>query len=304
MPIRIPGRLPAREILENEYIFVMDEQRAIRQDIRPLKILVLNLMPTKITTETQLIRLLSNTPLQIDLTLLRTASHQSSHTSADHMESFYRTFDQVKDKRFDGMIITGAPVETMEFEEVDYWPELCDILDWTRTNVYSTMHICWAAQAGLFYHYGIRKHPTESKVFGVFPHKAMDLRHPLLRGFDEQFMAPHSRHTYIKREDVLAIKTLNLLAESEQAGVYMAASQDLRRVFVTGHSEYDAETLSREYFRDVEKGLPISIPVNYFPDDDPTRRPPNVWRAHANLLFGNWLNYAVYQRTPFDLSEL
>ena len=304
MPIRIPGRLPAREILENEYIFVMDEQRAIQQDIRPLKILVLNLMPTKITTETQLIRLLSNTPLQIDLTLLRTASHQSTHTSADHMESFYRTFSQVREQRFDGMIITGAPVETMEFEEVDYWPELCQILDWTRTNVYSTMHICWAAQAGLYYHYGIRKHPTDSKVFGVFSHKAMDLRHPLLRGFDEVFMAPHSRHTFIKREDVLACKNLSLLAESDMAGVYMASSQDLRRVFVTGHSEYDAETLSREYFRDVDKGLPISLPVNYFPDDDPTRRPPNVWRAHANLLFGNWLNYAVYQRTPFDLSEL
>ena len=304
MPIRIPGRLPAREILENEYIFVMDEQRAIKQDIRPLKILVLNLMPTKITTETQLIRLLSNTPLQIDLTLLRTESHQSTHTSADHMESFYRTFSQVREQRFDGMIITGAPVETMEFEEVDYWPELCQILDWTRTNVYSTMHICWAAQAGLYYHYGIRKHSTDSKVFGVFSHKAMDLRHPLLRGFDEVFMAPHSRHTFIKREDVLACKNLNLLAESDMAGVYMASSQDLRRVFVTGHSEYDAETLSREYFRDVEKGLPISLPVNYFPDDDPTRRPPNVWRAHANLLFGNWLNYAVYQRTPFDLSEL
>ena len=304
MPIRIPSRLPAREVLENEYIFVMDELRAIRQDIRPLKILVLNLMPTKETTETQLIRLLSNTPLQINLTLLRTASHTSSHTSADHMEAFYRTYEEIKDSRFDGMIITGAPVETLRFEDVDYWQELCTIFEWAKTNVYSTFYICWAAQAGLYYHHGIEKHPTDAKVFGVFRHNALDLRHPLLRGFDEQFLAPHSRHTYIRREDILARPALNLLAESKEAGVYMVATNDLRHVFVTGHSEYDAETLSLEYKRDLAKGLPISMPVNYYPQDDATQKPINVWRAHANLLFGNWLNYAVYQRTPFDLNEL
>ena len=304
MPIRIPSRLPAREVLENEYIFVMDELRAIRQDIRPLKILVLNLMPTKETTETQLIRLLSNTPLQINLTLLRTASHTSSHTSADHMEAFYRTYEEIKDSRFDGMIITGAPVETLRFEDVDYWQELCTIFEWAKTNVYSTFYICWAAQAGLYYHHGIEKHPTDAKVFGVFRHNALDLRHPLLRGFDEQFLAPHSRHTYIRREDILARPALNLLAESKEAGVYMVATNDLRHVFVTGHSEYDAETLSLEYKRDLAKGLPISMPVNYYPQDDANQKPINVWRAHANLLFGNWLNYAVYQRTPFDLNEL
>lgn len=304
MPIRIPSRLPAREVLENEYIFVMDELRAIRQDIRPLKILVLNLMPTKETTETQLIRLLSNTPLQINLTLLRTASHTSSHTSADHMEAFYRTYEEIKDSRFDGMIITGAPVETLRFEDVDYWQELCTIFEWAKTNVYSTFYICWAAQAGLYYHHGIEKHPTDAKVFGVFRHNALDLRHPLLRGFDEQFLAPHSRHTYIRREDILARPALNLLAESKEAGVYMVATNDLRHVFVTGHSEYDAETLSLEYKRDLSKGLPISMPVNYYPQDDANQKPINVWRAHANLLFGNWLNYAVYQRTPFDLNEL
>lgn len=304
MPIRIPSRLPAREILENEYIFVMDELRAIRQDIRPLKILVLNLMPTKETTETQLIRLLSNTPLQINLTLLRTASHTSSHTSADHMETFYRTYDEIKDSRFDGMIITGAPVETLRFEDVDYWKELCTIFEWAKTNVYSTFYICWAAQAGLYYHHGIEKHPTDAKVFGVFHHNALDLRHPLLRGFDEQFLAPHSRHTCIRREDILARPALNLLAESKEAGVYMVATNDLRHVFVTGHSEYDAETLSLEYKRDLAKGLPIAMPVNYYPENDASKQPLNVWRAHANLLFGNWLNYAVYQRTPFDLNEL
>lgn len=304
MPIRIPSRLPAREVLENEYIFVMDELRAVRQDIRPLKILVLNLMPTKETTETQLIRLLSNTPLQINLTLLRTASHTSSHTSADHMEAFYRTYEEIKDSRFDGMIITGAPVETLRFEDVDYWQELCTIFEWAKTNVYSTFYICWAAQAGLYYHHGIEKHPTDAKVFGVFRHNALDLRHPLLRGFDEQFLAPHSRHTYIRREDILARPALNLLAESKEAGVYMVATNDLRHVFVTGHSEYDAETLSLEYKRDLAKGLPISMPVNYYPKDDANQKPINVWRAHANLLFGNWLNYAVYQRTPFDLNEL
>ncbi|MBO5790283.1 MAG: homoserine O-succinyltransferase [Clostridia bacterium] len=304
MPIRIPSRLPAREILENEYIFVMDELRAIRQDIRPIKILVLNLMPTKETTETQLIRLLSNTPLQINLTLLRTASHTSSHTSADHMETFYRTYDEIKDSRFDGMIITGAPVETLRFEDVDYWKELCTIFEWAKTNVYSTFYICWAAQAGLYYHHGIEKHPTDAKVFGVFHHNALDLRHPLLRGFDEQFLAPHSRHTCINREDILARPALNLLAESKEAGVYMVATNDLRHVFVTGHSEYDAETLSLEYKRDLAKGLPIAMPVNYYPENDASKQPLNVWRAHANLLFGNWLNYAVYQRTPFDLNEL
>ncbi len=304
MPIRIPAGLPARDILENEYIFVMDEQRAVKQDIRPLKIAILNLMPTKIVTETQLIRLLSNTPLQIELTLLQTASHRPTNTSAEHMESFYKNFEAVRESRFDGLLITGAPVENLKFEDVDYWDELCMIMDWSRHNVYSTMHICWAAQAALYYHHGISKYPRNEKMFGVFRHRCTDLRHPLLRGFDEEFLAPHSRHTEVRVEDVATCKALDVLAVSEEAGLYIAATHDCRRVYVMGHSEYDADTLAREYFRDVERGLEIAVPRNYFPNDDPKQAPKNVWRSHANLLFTNWLNYSVYQRTPFDLSEL
>lgn len=304
MPIRIPAGLPARDILENEYIFVMDEQRAVKQDIRPLKIAILNLMPTKIVTETQLIRLLSNTPLQIELTLLQTASHRPTNTSAEHMESFYKNFEAVRESRFDGLLITGAPVENLKFEDVDYWDELCTIMDWSRHNVYSTLHICWAAQAALYYHHGISKYPRNEKMFGVFRHRCTDLRHPLLRGFDEEFLAPHSRHTEVRVEDVAACKALDVLAVSEEAGLYIAATHDCRRVYVMGHSEYDADTLAREYFRDVERGLEIAVPRNYFPNDDPKQDPKNVWRSHANLLFTNWLNYSVYQRTPFDLSEL
>lgn len=304
MPIRIPHNLPARRTLENEYIFVMDEDRAVTQDIRPLKIAILNLMPTKITTETQLIRLLSNTPLQIELTLLKTASHRSANTSAEHMETFYKEFSDVRDERFDGLIITGAPVETMSFEDVDYWEELCEIMRWSRTNVYSTMHICWAAQAGLYYHYDIEKQSTRKKVFGIFRHRAIDLRHPLLRGFDEEFLAPHSRHTEVKVEDVMKHPELDVLAVSEDAGLYIAATHDLRSIFITGHAEYDSDTLAREYYRDVARGLDIDVPVNYFPYDNPRNAPKHLWRGHAHLLFGNWLNYAVYQRTPYDLSDL
>ncbi len=304
MPIRIPSQLPARETLENEYIFVMDEDRALTQDIRPLKIAILNLMPTKITTETQLIRLLSNTPLQVELTLLMTSSHRSANTSAEHMQAFYQNYEDVKDRRFDGLIITGAPVECMDFEEVDYWKELCTIMDWASANVYSTMYICWAAQAGLFYHYGIEKKMKSEKVFGVFRHRCTDLRHPLLRGFDEEFMAPHSRHTEVDTEQVRACPELDVLAVSDEAGLYLAATHDLRRIFVTGHAEYDYDTLAKEYFRDVAKGLPIEVPRNYFPSDNPHNTPRNIWRAHANLLYMNWLNYSVYQRTPYDLSDL
>ena len=304
MPIRIPGKLPAREILENEHIFVMDEERALTQDIRPLRIAILNLMPTKIATETQLIRLLSNTPLQIDLTLLATASHASVNTSPEHMRSFYSDFESVKEQHFDGLIITGAPVEHLSFEEVDYWEELCRIMEWSKTNVYSTFHICWAAQAGLYYHYNIEKRSTKRKVFGIFEHHVLDVRHPLVRGFDETFLAPHSRHTEIRVEDVALVRQLDILAVSDIAGLYIAATHDLRRVFVTGHSEYDADTLAREFFRDRAKGLDIDIPYHYFPNDNPDLTPPNVWRAHANLLVSNWLNYAVYQRTPYNLDDL
>ncbi|MFA5561172.1 MAG: homoserine O-succinyltransferase [Eubacteriales bacterium] len=304
MPIRIPQRLPARETLENEYIFVMDEGRATSQDIRPLKIAVLNLMPTKITTETQLIRLLSNTPLQIELTLLHTKTHKGTHTSAEHIDAFYRGYEEVRETRFDGLIITGAPVENLPFQQVDYWQELCDIMEWTKTHVYSTFYICWAAQAGLYYHYGIEKHAVPSKVFGVFRHRPLDARHPLLRGFDEVFLAPHSRHTEVRAADIVACPELDLLSVSEEAGAYLAATRDLRRIFVTGHAEYDLDTLDKEYRRDLDRGLNPAPPKHYFPGDDPTQTPLNTWRGHANLLFANWLNYAVYQRTPYDLSDL
>ena len=304
MPIKIPSALPASDILASENIFVMDEQRASTQDIRPLKIVVLNLMPTKITTETQLCRLLSNTPLQVDLTLLRTVSHEAANTSAEHLQTFYRSFDDIRDERFDGMIITGAPVENLDFGEVDYWDELCRIMEFSKTNVFSTFHICWAAQAGLYYHYGVPKYPLPEKMFGVFRHHRKVWRHPLVRGFDEYFMAPHSRHTEVRAEDILKTGRLEILADSEEAGVYLVADINRRMFFVTGHSEYDTDTLAKEYFRDLDRGLPIHVPVNYFPDDDPSRRPLNIWRGHAHLLFSNWLNYCVYQETPYDLSEL
>lgn len=304
MPIKIPAALPAFEILENENIFIMSHFRAEHQDIRPLKIAVLNLMPTKITTETQLIRLLSNSSLQIEFTLLQTATHRSKHTPEEHMEAFYKNFDDVKNEKFDGLIITGAPVENLDFNEVTYWDELCDIMEWSKTHVFSTLHICWAAQAGLYYHYGVPKYPLGKKMFGIFKHYALNQNHPIVRGFDEIFNAPHSRHTGIAEEEIEKISELSLIAKSDEAGPYIIAAKDSRMLFVTGHSEYDYDTLAKEYFRDRDKGLPIDIPVNYFPDDNPEKRPLNVWRGHANLLFSNWLNYFVYQNTPYDLSSL
>jgi len=304
MPIKIPVGLPAGSVMEGENIFVMNEFRAAHQDIRPLKIAVLNLMPTKITTETQLIRLLSNSSLQIELTLLQTATHRSKHTSAEHMEAFYKNYYDVKNQKFDGLIITGAPVENLEFGDVDYWPELCEVMEWSKTHVFSTLHICWAAQAGLYYHYGVPKYPLDKKMFGIFAHYAKNPNHPIVRGFDEVFMAPHSRHTEIREEDIAKVPELDVIAKSDIAGPYIIAAKNARMLFVTGHSEYDHDTLSKEYFRDVDKGLPIEMPCNYFPDNDPAKRPPNVWRGHANLLFSNWLNYFVYQNTPYDLEDL
>ena len=261
-------------------------------------------MPTKITTETQLIRLLSNSSLQIELTLLQTATHRSTHTSAEHMESFYKNFDDIKNENFDGLIITGAPVENLDFGEVNYWDELCGIMEWSKTHVFSTLHICWAAQAGLYYHFGIPKHPLDHKMFGVFRHYVLNPKHPIVRGFDEEFLAPHSRHTEVREEDIAKVPELELIAKSDIAGPYIIAARNSRMLFVTGHSEYDFDTLSKEYFRDRDKGLDIALPYNYFPGDDPEKRPPNLWRGHANLLFSNWLNYFVYQNTPYDLSEL
>ena len=304
MPICIPNSLPAAQTLESENIFVMTQERATHQDIRPLKIGILNLMPTKIVTETQLLRLLSNSPLQIDIELIQTASHVSKNTAAEHLFKFYRTFDDIKDEMFDGFIITGAPVEQMDFEEVDYWPELCTFMEWTKSHVYSTLHICWGAQAALYYHYGIQKHPLDHKMFGVFEHDTLEPTHPLVRGFDEVFYAPHSRHTTILKEDVLACDKLQLLASSDEAGAYLIANRSGRQFFATGHSEYDRETLSTEYFRDVNKGLPIEVPKYYFKNDDPTDKILYRWRGHANLLFSNWLNYFVYQTTPYDLNQL
>ena len=303
MPIRISDSLPARAVLEKEGIFVMTEHRASHQDIRPLKLIILNLMPTKVATETQLLRCLSNTPLQIEVELMQTSSHLSKHTSNEHLLSFYTTFDKIKNLRYDGLIITGAPVETLPFEQVDYWPELCRVMDWSKTNVYSTIHICWGAQAGLYHHYGVPKHDTPEKIFGVFEHEVLIRELPLMRGFDDTFRAPHSRHTEVRADDVRKIAELQVLATSPQAGLYLAASRDGRQVFVTGHSEYDAGTLAQEYFRDVERGLPIRMPVNYFPNDDPTIRPHKTWRSHAYLLYSNWLNYCVYQSTPYNLYE-
>ncbi|MBQ3634387.1 MAG: homoserine O-succinyltransferase [Bacteroidales bacterium] len=301
MPIRIPDALPARQTLENERIFVMSETRALQQDIRPLQILILNLMPNKIQTETQLLRALSNSPLQVNIDLMMTASHQSKNTSSEHLNTFYLTFDEVRNRKYDGLIITGAPVEQMDFEDVDYWDELTQIMEWSKTNVTSTFHICWGAQAGLYYHYGIKKVPLPEKMFGVFSHVVIDRSCPLVRGFDDAFFAPHSRHTGTRREDIDDNPHLRLLAHSSVAGPYIAISTDERQIFVMGHSEYDRDTLKNEYFRDLDKGLKIAMPVNYFPDNDRTRTPMMTWRSHAHLLFSNWLNYFVYQLTPYEL---
>lgn len=300
MPIKIPDHLPAKETLINENIFVMDETQALRQDIRPLKIVILNLMPTKITTETQILRLLANTPLQVEFVLISPKTHKSKNTSPKHLNAFYKTFDDIKEQRFDGMIITGAPVETLPFEEVNYWRELQEIMDWKLENVTSTLHICWGAQAALYHHYGIPKYELDEKLFGVFPHTVTKPNHILLRGFDDVFYVPQSRHTEVRQEDIEKIEELEILSTSEQAGVYIAATKDGRQIFITGHSEYDADTLKKEYVRDVNKGLDIAIPYNYFPDDDPEKQPPNVWRGHANILFFNWLNYYVYQLTTYE----
>lgn len=304
MPIQIPNHLPAAGILQQENIFVMTQDRAVSQDIRPLEIVLLNLMPTKVVTETQLSRLLGNTPLQVHLELMHTTSHTSKNVSKDHLLSFYKTFDELKDKKFDGMVITGAPVEQMRFEDVDYWPELCRIMEWSKTNVHSTFHICWGAQAGLYYHYGIPKRPLDEKLFGVFAHHADYKRAILLRGFDDVFYAPHSRHTTVLREDIEKCPELRILASSEEAGVYIAMTGQGKQVFVTGHSEYDPETLGLEYHRDKSLGLPIQIPKNYYPNNDDQAEPIVRWRGHANLLFSNWLNYLVYQTTPYDIMTI
>ena len=304
MPIQIPNDLPAAGILHQENIFVMPENRASTQDIRPLEIVLLNLMPTKIATETQFSRLLGNTPLQVKLELMHTTTHVAKNVTPEHLLNFYKGFDELKDRKFDGMVITGAPVENMEFEDVDYWPELCKIMEWSKTNVHSTLHICWGAQAGLYYHYGIPKHPLPEKLFGVFPHKA-DYKHSiLLRGFDDQFWVPHSRHTTVLREDVEAVDELKVLASSEQAGIYAVATKKGRQIFITGHSEYDPETLQNEYLRDKNLGLQIRVPENYYPNDDDSKEPIVRWRSHANLLFSNWLNYFVYQTTPYDIMAI
>lgn len=299
MPVIIPATLPARAILESENIFVMREQRALSQDIRPLKLAILNLMPTKITTETQILRLMANTALQIDVTLLHTSSHTAKNTPADHLLDHYKNIDQVFDEKFDGLVITGAPVEHLEFEDVDYWPELRRVFDWAETNVYSTLHICWAAQAGLFHRYDIPKYDIPNKMFGVFQHRVLMRHTMLLRGFDDLFYAPHSRHTEIRRKDIDKIPELNIMSESDDAGVYIVASQGRRQFYITGHSEYDPHTLKSEYDRDNGKGLDIAVPRNYYPKDDPTQEPIVQWRGHAHLLFSNWLNYYVYQVTPF-----
>ena len=304
MPIRIPVTLPAAATLESENIFVMDEQRASHQDIRPLKIVLLNLMPKKIETETQILRLLSNTPLQVDIELLQAATHVSKNTPEEHLITFYKIFSDIKDQKFDGMIITGAPIELMDYQDVDYWHELCEIMEWTKTNVFSTLHICWGAQAGLYYHYGVPKYALSQKMFGVFPHKVLQHNHQLVRGFDDVFYVPHSRHTEVRKEDILRCGQLEILTESEISGVHIVASKDGRQFFVTGHSEYDLYTLANEYFRDVKKKMKIQLPFHYFPDDNPEKLPNFIWKSHANLMFSNWLNYFVYQQTPYNLETL
>ena len=300
MPIKIQDDLPAKSVLEDEHIFVMTETRALSQDIRPLKIVILNLMPTKIETETQILRRLSNTPLQIEITLLQTATHESKNVSEEHMIAFYQEFDQIKDENYDGMIITGAPVEQMEFEEVDYWEELTQIMDWTKTNVTSTIYLCWGAQAGLYYHYGLKKRLMDKKVFGLFRHRVENRKIPLVRGFDDEFWAPHSRHTEVPAAEIHACEALTVLAESDEAGVFLCMAEDGRQIFVMGHPEYDRVTLDGEYKRDKSKGLDIEIPKNYYPDDNPENRPLLLWRSHANNLYTNWLNYYVYQTTPYS----
>lgn len=304
LPIRIDNELPAKQRLEDENVFVMSRMRGDTQDIRPLKIIILNLMPTKLETETQLLRLLSNTPLQIDVEFLQVATHEAKNVSKSHMDKFYSTFADVKEQRYDGMIITGAPVEQMAFEEVDYWDELCEIMEWSKKNVYSVWHICWGAQAGLYYHYGIQKYPTEEKIFGVFPHFSLDETHPLMRGLDDVYYVPHSRHTEVNRHDISQVKDLQILSYSREAGVHIVADMECRKFFITGHSEYDRDTLAKEYFRDKDKGLDIHIPHNYFPNDDESKTPVMSWKGTANLLMNNWLNYFVYQKTPYDLSTL
>lgn len=304
MPIKISNELPAHKALESENIFVMTEDRATTQDIRPLRILLLNLMPTKIETETQILRLLSNSPLQVDVDLLQVKTHKSKNTSQEHMLKFYNIFDDIKDNRYDGMIVTGAPVEQMPFEEVDYWEELCEILDWSKKNVYSVFHICWGAQAALYHHYGIPKYSVDEKIFGVFPHRSLDTFHPLMRGLDDEFFIPHSRHTEIHRSDIALVKDLQILSYSDFSGIHLISDMECRMFFSTGHFEYDRDTLSKEYFRDVNRGLPIKVPYNYFPDDDPSKTPVMNWRSAGNLIFTNWLNYFVYQKTPYDLATL
>ncbi|MCI5898413.1 MAG: homoserine O-succinyltransferase [Firmicutes bacterium] len=303
MPIKIPSGLPAEATLKQEKIFVMDEARALSQDIRPLRIAVLNLMPTKIATETQIARLIGNTPLQLELELIYTQSHQAKNIPLEHLLAFYKTFDEIKDQKFDGLIITGAPVEKLEFEDVDYWPELCEIMEWSKTHVFSTFHICWGAQAGMYYHFGIHKYLLDEKLFGVYPHEVEAQNAVLFRGFDDTFMVPQSRHTTVKREEIEAVSDLWILASSKEAGVYAVASPRYKQVFITGHSEYDRETLEKEYLRDKKAGLPISVPVNYYPNDDDTQRPIMSWKGHAHLLYSNWLNY-VYQETPYNLDEI
>ena len=304
MPIKIPNELPAVKTLNEENIFVMTETRAMTQDIRPLKIVLLNLMPLKIDTETQLSRLLGNSPLQVELELICTKSHNSKNTSEEHLLAFYKHFEHIRDRKFDGMIITGAPVEQMEFEDVDYWQELCEIMEWTKTNVHSTFHICWGAQAGLYYHYGVKKYPLDKKMFGVFKHTVNRKSSMLFRGFDDEFLVPHSRHTTVLQSDIEKVPELRILATSEEAGVYAVSTDGGRQIFITGHSEYDAGTLRKEYLRDKNAGLPIEVPVNYFPNDDDTEEPLCTWRSHANLIYSNWLNYYVYQTTPYDITQI
>ena len=304
MPIKVQSNLPAIKVLESENIFVMPDDVALRQDIRPLKIVILNLMPTKITTETQLLRLLGNSPLQVDIELLQMASHTSKNTSPHHLTTFYKTFDEIREKTFDGLIITGAPVEQLPFEEVDYWEELCESMEWSKHNVYSTFHICWGAQAGLYYHYGIQKYPLPEKLSGVYSHTVLKPFHPLMRGFDDNFVIPHSRYTTVRREDIDRQLALEVLAVSDQAGAAIIVNKSGRQVFITGHAEYDRETLANEYYRDLNKGIEPNVPCHYFPDDDASLTPPMTWRSNATLLYTNWLNYFVYQATPYDLGEL
>jgi homoserine O-succinyltransferase len=304
MPLNIPDQLPAVEILQEENIFVMQETTAKHQDIRPLRIVILNLMPVKTTTETHILRLLSNSPLQVEVTLLHTIEHVSKNTSAEHLKSFYKTFNQIRNQKFDGMIITGAPIEHLEFEQVDYWEELKEIMDWVLHHVTSTMFICWGAQAGLYHYYKIPKYPLDAKMFGIFTHTVNNPKIPLVRGFDEEYFAPHSRHTEVRRSDIEKVADLEIISESAVAGVYIVKSKGGRMIFVTGHSEYDPETLKDEYERDIKKGLSIDMPVNYFPDNDPSQRPKVNWKSHANLLYYNWLNYYVYQTTPYNINDI